>query len=308
MENIPTNEANGKWRAKLQKWTKRVIVLGVIYGLGWLFFPLLGVVNLKMWASGNSGVPKKISDYYHVNIGGITYAKDKFYVLLSKPYLFNRGYGYIYSSKDLLVWVEEVVNEEMPIFQYSPVTSFYKYNDYQILESNGHVISKRFNSDDSNYHLPRQVGNDCYMISINNGYISKNCSGHWDLYTFLDKIQFKILISNYQNNNNLDDSIDGICPLIKKNHLNVNLNKFFCLPRLPEQNVKAFRVLNALIKKNKLAINLDGSYSTFGAGKYVGVFYKNKQYYFIISIDGIHYEIKPAPLELVSSLAINLFK
>lgn len=79
------------------------------------------------------------------------------------------------------------------------------------------------------------------------------------------------------------------------------------MSKLPIVNIDAYHVLHKIAQSNKLDILLDGSHTTYGDGKYVGIFYKNKQYYLIISTDGVHYEIKPALSELVSSLAINLF-
>ena len=300
MENIPTNEANGKWRTKLQKWTKRAIILGVIYGLLWLFLPLSCAKMGMEWSNMNLGEHKTMKDVYHVNIGGITYAKDKFYILLRKPYLFNRYSGYIYSSKDLVNWAEEARNDFIP--GASSVLLHESTNRYYI-ESNGHSIF--VNSDVSDSYLPRQVGRNCYIISAPSGLFSLNCDGSWIKYTYLTQLEDK----NKQFDNK-ENSVYGICKNIKnkfQNYRVIELEKFFCLPRIPIQNDFAYDGLNKIVQTNKLNILLDSSHTIYGDGKYVGIFYKNKQYYFIVSTDGIHYEIKSAPSELVSSLAINLF-
>ena len=310
MENIPINEASCKWRAKLQKWTKRIIVLGVIYGLLWLFLPLsCSKINLE-WSNMNLGEHKTMKDVYHVNIGGITYAKDKFYILLNKPYLFKNYNGYVYSSKDLGNWSEEASGNNFPLGTYSPAYSFYNFDDYMVVESSGHTLYKRFNNDVSNYLLPRNIDGNCYIVSRYGGYISKGCLGNWTSYSYLTNVEFNTIRLQYPEKNNTEDSIDGVCSIIKSTLATskiIHLAKFFCLPRLPNQNILAYKILNKIIQDNMLGVYLDSSYYTYGDGKYVGVFYKNKQYYFIISTDGVHYEIKPAPSDLVSSVAIKLF-
>ena len=312
MENQTNNEpvVMNKWHARLKKWLKRLVVLGVIYGLGWMFYPLLNVGVMMLMTSPREEFGNKLTNYYYVNIGGITYAKDKFYVLLDKPYLFKNHNGYIYSSRDLVNWSEEKSGENLPFGMYSPAYSFYDSNEYLVIESNGHTFYKRFNNDVSNYLLPRKINDDCYIIYRDGGYVSTSCTGNWESYSYLTSVELNTIMGRHLSKNNTEDSIDGICSIIKDSFTDsevARLEKFFCLPRLTNQNILAYQVLNKIIKLNKLLINLDGSYSTYGDGKYIGIFYKNKQYYFIISTDGVHYEIKPVPEELTSSLAIKMF-
>ena len=157
MENIPTNEANGKWRARLKTLTKRIIILGVIYGFLWLFLPLsCSKIGIE-WSNMNLGEHKTMKDVYSVNIGGITYAKDKFYVLLRKPYLFNASYGYIYSSKNLDSWQEGLVKDKV----YTTSTSTMNLTDYKINEDgytfvNVGVGGEEY-SDITNDLLPRYI-------------------------------------------------------------------------------------------------------------------------------------------------------
>ena len=307
MENIPTNEANGKWRTRLKTWTKRAIILSVIFGLGWLFGPLLGVKLDIYWDKMNHGINTTYSDYYRVKIGGITYAKDKFYILLRKPYLFNVSYGYIYSSINLSNWLEEGVSLNIPTGGAYPYDIDNYYTDY-----NGYSIWKSDNSNISNDSLPREISDNCYIVVFQSGFVSHNCNGDWQPYKFLTDTEKKLVSSNNSESITADNArlTDGkICKLYQQGILKEKLlESIYCAPKLSLANINAYHVLYKIVQANKLDILLDGSHTTYGGGKYVGVFYKNKQYYFIISTDGIHYEIKPAPSELVSSLAINLFK
>ena len=303
MENQTNNEpvVMNKWHARLKKWRNRGIILGVIYGLWWLFSPLLSVYDERFMTGVNLGEHKTMTDYYYVNIGGITYAKDKFYVLLNKPYLFKNHNGYIYSSKNLVNWGEEAQYNSIPGSS-SSVSRNFSYNDYSI-NSIGHPFFK--GSDDSNNYVPRQVDGNCYIIDFRNGFFSPSCNGSWKRYSYLSESENANLI--FDKN---EDSVLGICEYIK-NRFSQNrvaeLEKFLCLPTVPKQNDASYLVLTKIVKANHLDIVLTSSSTAYGDGKYVGIFYKNKQYYFIISADGIHYEIKPVPEELTSSLAIKLF-
>lgn len=317
MENIPINEASCKWRAKLQKWIKRIIVLGVIYGLYWLFAPLLGVKLDIYWDKMNLGIKSNYSDHYYVNIGGITYAGDKFYVLLRKPYLFNASYGYIYSSRDLINWQEELVKNKV----YTTTTSTMNLTDYKINKDGYTFVNVGIGSEEyrdiTNDLLPRYISGSCYVIDGTFGLISLNCNEKWQPFDFISESEINIVRKIFNNRihknaiNNISVntliSVD-YCKLYKENIFSKSsLTKGFCMSKLPIVNIDAYHVLHKIAQSNKLDILLDGSHTTYGDGKYVGIFYKNKQYYLIISTDGVHYEIKPALSELVSSLAINLF-
>lgn len=277
----------------------------LVYGVWWLFSPLLNVKSKIFWYKVNIGEEKTYSDYYYAEIGGITYIKDKFYVLLNKPYLLEVGRGYVYSSFDLRIWSEEAAQHGIP----SASFSLYDNDRYHI-DSNGYTIWKSNNSNISNYSLPREINNNCYIVVFQSGFISPNCDGTWKSYDFLTDIE-KNLVSKSESIT-ADNTLltDGkICKLYQQGILKEKLlESIYCAPKLSLANINAYHVLYKIVQTNKLDIILDGSHTAYGGGKYVGVFYKNKQYYFIISTDGIHYEIKPAPSELVSSLAINLFK
>ena len=301
MENQTKNEpvVINKWHTRLKKWRNRGIILGVIYGLWWLFFPLLSVYDERFMTGVNLGEYKTMTDYYYVNIGGITYAKDKFYVLLSKPYLFNQFHGYTYSSYDLVSWkLEDDGNVRL--------SSIIKnYPDKLYVDSDGYVRYKDDDSIATTGQLPRQVGNDCFIINSQQSYVSTGCNKSWKQYKFFDDDEIKQLHTNSH-----EDSVARICSYINNTFTAEKatyLQKFFCLPALPKQNIKAYKVLQKLVQQNGLNLLFDGENTTYGDGKYVGIFYKNKQYYFIISTDGVHYEIKNAPEELTSSLAIKLF-
>jgi len=289
MENIPTNEANGKWRAKLKKWTKRVIVLGVIYGLGWLFYPLLNVGLMMLMTSPRAERGNKLSDYYYINITGITYAKNKFYVLLSKPYLFQPRIGYIYSSEDLSLW------------KYEFHSNYYHFDNALLLNSDESDNSNKA----INSFLPRYIKGNCYIMNYNEGLYSDKCIGNWIEYNVFNDENDKLF--NNQLNYNLHD-VTFRCRFAKQ-YLSVDNLAYIdaCKTKLYINNEMAVEVLSNIIRSNKLSITIDGSHTAYGDGKYIGIFYKNKQYYFIISTDGIHYEIKPAPSKLVSSLAIKFF-
>lgn len=277
----------------------------LVYGVWWLFSPLLNVKSKIFWYKVNIGEEKTYSDYYYAEIGGITYIKDKFYVLLNKPYLLEIGRGYIYSSFDLRIWSEEAAQHGIP----SASFSLYDNDKYDI-DSNGYTIWKSNNSNISNYSLPREINDNCYIVVFQSGFVSPSCNGTWKSYDFLTDIE-KNLVSKSESitadNTLLTDG--NICKLYQQGILKEKLlESIYCAPKLSLANINAYHVLYKIVQTNKLDILLDGSHTTYGDGKYVGIFYKKKQYYFIISTDGIHYEIKPAPSELVSSLAINLFK
>ena len=306
MENQINNEQIvNKWQARLKKLIKLVIILGALYGLCWLFFPLINVRLMMLMTSPRAERGNKLSDYYYTNIGGITYVKDKFYISLRKPYLFNMSYGYIYSSNNLITWQDEVSSVHIPtaVYSFSDIGKYY-------VESDGYSIWKSDSSNISNDSLPRDINNNCYIVLLQSGFVSPNCNGTWKPYNFLTDIEKKLV----RNNESItaDEALltdSKICKLYKQGILKERLlESIYCAPKLSLANINAYHVLYKIVQINRLEILLDGSHTTYGEGKYVGIFYKNKEYYFIISTDGVHYEIKPAPLELISSLAINLFK
>lgn len=294
-----------KWQVRLKKLTKWIIILSLIYGLCWLFFPLLNVRLMMLMTSPRAEHGNKLSDYYYTNIGGITYAKDKFYISLRKPYLFNVSYGYVYSSNNLITWQDEISSVHIPtaVYSFSDMGKYY-------VESDGFSIWKSDNSNISNDSLPREVNGNCYIVVFQSGFISPNCNGTWKPYNFIVNIEEKLLLNNIDGTTVGDPLLtDGkICALYKQGILKEKLlESIYCAPKLLFVNISAYHVLHKIIQTNNLDILLDGSHTTYGNGKYVGIFYKNRQYYFIISTDGVHYEIKPVPSELASSLAINLF-
>lgn len=317
MKNSPTNESINKWRVKAKIWLKRAIILVVVYGLYWLFAPLLGVKLDIYWDKMNLGIKSNYSDYYYVNIGGITYAGNKFYVLLRKPYLFNASYGSIYSSRDLTNWQEELVKNKV----YTTTTSTMNLTDYKINKDGYTFVNVGVGSDEysdiTNDLLPRYISGSCYVIDGTLGLVSSNCNEKWQPFDFISESEINIMRKifnnrihrNTINNINVNTLISvDYCKFYKENIFSKSsLTKEFCVSKLSAVNINAYHVLYKIVQNNRLDIMLDGSHTTYGDGKYVGIFYKNKQYYFIISTDGIHYEIKPAPSELVSSLAIKLF-
>lgn len=304
-DQINDEQIVNRWQSRLKKLIKLVIILGAFYGLCWLFFPLINVRLMMLMTSPRAEHGNKLSDYYYTNIGGITYAKDKFYISLRKPYLFNMSYGYIYSSNNLITWQDEVSSVHIPtvVYSFSDIGKYY-------VESDGYSIWKSDSSNISNDSLPRDINNNCYIVLLQSGFVSPNCNGTWKPYNFLTDIEKKLV----RNNESIiaDEALltdSKICKLYKQGILKKRLlESIYCAPKLSLANINAYHVLYKIVQINKLEILLDGSHTTYGEGKYVGIFYKNKQYYFIISTDGVHYEIKPVSPELVSSLAINLFK
>lgn len=70
-------------------------------------------------------------------------------------------------------------------------------------------------------------------------------------------------------------------------------------------NIHSFNVLKNIA--NRLNINLGISHTTYENGRYIGIFNKVNKYYTIISVDGIHYEVRELPSYVTDSLAISIF-
>mgnify|MGYP003466305270 CR=1 FL=1 len=92
----------------------------------------------------------------------------------------------------------------------------------------------------------------------------------------------------------------------------VDFNKLipyaYNLPCYPEDNLKAYNVLNKIVESNNLNIYLSPTLTTYGAGVYIGVFMDYSKYSVIKSEDGIHYSISSLAAQVTNSLAGTLYQ
>lgn len=288
-----------KWKSKIKKLVSGIVILGALSGIYWLFSPLIWVKNGIFWNRVNLGEHKTMKDMYYVNISGITYADDKFYINLIKPYVFNVFNEYVYSSKNLTNWSDEyhyrndtgipvIVDSDNKQIKFATNGNFFTY-----LDKYG-----KLNRESELKGLMVKRNNDCFTVSL----VSYGCNGKWKYYDVSDYSE--VVRDIYFKAKNFND----FCHIIFDNYPQEKLALGYCsFQHYPKLNEDAYSVINNINKKNHLNLAIGVAHTTYGNGKYVGIFYKNKQYYFIISTDGINYKIEPVPSELTSSLAIKLF-
>ena len=239
-------------------------------------------------------------DYYYADISNITYTGHNFLLYVQKPFLFSPEHYYLYSSTDGVTWTEVFSSWFGGLGGSVPSETF---NKQQIFDESGEWFTYipsdaagkivYFNYDEvwwTKYTKTSSIAYGQYSFNFPI-YNSKECSIK---YTRFSKYDYTISSHNCQTTWKVHRSKAPFLAAIEEK-------------RYPEANLRSFNTLKDTVIKNKLSISLGVPLSTYGNGKYLGIFSKINKYYIIISSDGIHYEIRELPFNVTDSLAISIF-
>ena len=290
---------------KLKKHYKKIILGLILCSIGYIFFPFLNVLTLIWWDKVNRGVSRTLKDYYYTNIVGITSIKGNLVMLLTKPYMFNDGYAYIYFSSDLETWKEVYINQNV-----------YWWNSPRLDSNNADLrISRdgtRFSYDpkvnltdkDSGYretiYLPKEVDGQCYIFNFFNGLKSENCKSNWHQFTSVSQeVMSKIQHSSI-----------NVCDYANMYLDSNNFALISCkVPYYPKVNMDAYNVLERLNQTHHLGIKWGVAHTTYNNNiGYIGVFLMNGKYYFLLSRKGNDYKIVTVSEFITTSIITKLLK
>ena len=315
------------------------LVLLIMYGVWWLFFPLCKTyVNMK---SHNimTGDVYGLNDVYHPYISKITFVNGHFILFMTKPSLFEAGYRYVYFSNNGFNW--EAVEKS---------------------NRGGGVVS---NGENRVHDIPFEFKRKCFIYTnYIGGSYSNNCLSTWQYFglvwptntwnvhmvrssndytqplKYKDKLIFVFknnpsfftsqLIPNHATLYATDDGINWyelrssesvIQDLILENNLqkapltedirydkNIMPPIAYDLPQFPQNNIKAYQVLSKINQSHHLGLELKEELSASGNGVYISIVtIKNKNdYHLLISRDGFNYQLIKMP-ENVTGFLMDMF-
>lgn len=250
--------------------------------VGWQALLIANVYMAKKTARMMIGRDYYMHDYYYADISNITYTGHNFLLYVQKPFLFSPDHYYLYSSTDGIKWAE-VFSSWFGGLSGSVASKIFLRQ--QIFNESGDLFT----------YIPRDLGEPeaygQYLFNFPVYSPSNKCTIKYSRFS-----AYNYIISSYN------------CET--KWHVSRYKAPFLAeieQKQYPKINLHSFDVLNKLVRDNNLNINLGIAHTTYGNGKYIGVFSKINKYYLIISPDGVHYEIKELPSNVISSLAISVF-
>lgn len=268
--------------------------------VGWQALLIANVYMAKKTARMMIGNDYYMHDYYYADISNITYTGHNFLLYVKKPFLFSPEHYYLYSSTDGITWTEvfrswfgglggsvpsgtfnkqQIFDESGEWFTYIPSDAADKvtYFNYATIWWRAYIKSSSMAYGQYLSNSPTYISTGCEIeykgfSSYNYKIFSKNCEENWRVKS--------------NRAPSMDYPETGSYP---------NINR------------KSFKVLKNIVQTNKLLISLGIPLSTYGDGKYVGIFSRANRYYIIISLDGIHYKIHELSSNVTDSLAISIF-
>ena len=274
-------------KKKIIKYITLSITSLVALFIGWQALLVANVYMAKKTARIMIGNDYYMHDYYYADIGNITYTGHNFLLYVQKPFLFSQKHFYIYSSKDGITWTRKFTSMFGGLEDVVPLQRF---GLQQIFNESGILYGF---ADEQCLHKKCSFPRDYYLVNFP-VYNDKKCTIYYQM------SPGSAQDINFLNSDNCETNWD----VTKANR------KFSSIPdqeSYPMVNLKSFTVLNNLAKRFNLNINWGVPHTTYGDGKYIGVYKQINDYYLLISSDGIHYEIRKLPSDITDSLAISVF-
>ena len=251
----------------------------VLLFVGWQALLIANVYMAKKTARMMIGRDYYMHDYYYADISNITYTGHNFLLYVQKPFLFSPDHFYLYSSTDGITWTEVFSSWFGGLG--GSVTSK-RFNRQQVFDESGELFT----------YIPRELGKPNAYGQYWFNFPAYNSSGVCSIkYSRFSAYNYIVSSSNCETEWHINKYKAPFLAEIEQK-------------QYPKINLHSFDILNKLVRDNNLNINLGIAHTTYGNGKYIGVFSKINKYYLIISSDGAHYEIEELPSNVISSLAI----
>jgi len=264
---------------------------------------------------------------------------------MTKPWLFDAGYKYIYISNNGVNWevteksirgggrvgqgwnrVHNIpfefdgkcfINEGL-LGTYISYDCKSNWSYYKFIVSDGYEVTHIYNFLDNqgNYYQPLRYKRQLVQVYKNNEddiRTSQLIPGYAILYATKDGINWyklqssESVIQGLIQENNLQKA-----PLIED--INYPANRMppaaYDLPQFPQNNIKAYQVLSALNESHHLGLELKEELSAHGNGIYISIVtIKGKNdYHLLASKDGVNYQLIEMPRNVTSFLTDVFFK
>ena len=322
-----------------------VSILLIIYGLWWLFGPLCKTyINMKSHNIMTEDT-YELNEVYHPYIEKITFVDGHFILFMTKPWLFDAGYKYIYISNNGVNWevTEKSIRgggrvgqgwnrvHDIPFefdgkcfIDIALLGAQVSYNCksnwsyYKFIVSDGYEVTHIYNFLDNqgNYYQPLRYKRQLVQVYKNNEddiRTSQLIPGYAILYATKDGINWyklqssESVIQGLIQENNLQKA-----PLIED--IDYPANRMppaaYDLPQFPQNNIKAYQVLSALNESHHLGLELKEELSAYGNGVYISVvpIRDKNDYHLFVSKDGVNYQLVKMPRNVVGFLTDVFFK
>ena len=144
---------------KIKKRIKFTMILLIFSFLCYVFVPLGWYYFMTaLFSQMNNGTEREsIQQHFYTKIAGLTYVNGNFLLFMTKPYMFQNEYGYIYVSNNSQKWTEAAKFGWLLHFGSGP------------------------SIENDQVNFPMALGQSCY--SYGNNLFSSNCKDNWQIET-----------------------------------------------------------------------------------------------------------------------------